>query len=61
MDTYIAKKDCYYNGMFLKKGQTLKVAVGTVIEFKLLEKVVEDEAVDKKAEEKPVGKTDSKK
>jgi hypothetical protein len=49
MDTYVAKKDCYYNGMFLKKGQTLKVAKGTVIEFKLLEKVAGDEPVEKKA------------
>lgn len=61
MDTYIAKKDCYYNGLFLKKGQTLKVAKGTVIEFKLLEKMVVDEAVGKQVEDKPVGKTDSKK
>jgi hypothetical protein len=49
MDTYVAKRDCYWEGMFLKKGQTIKVAKGTVINFNLLEKVAEDEAEPKKA------------
>jgi hypothetical protein len=52
MDTYVAKKDCYYNGMFLKKGQTLKVAKGTDVQFKLLEKVSTDEPVEKKTASK---------
>ena len=52
MDTYIAKKDCYYNGMFLKKGQTLKVAKGTEVAFKLLEKVSSEETTPKKPSSK---------
>jgi len=52
MDTYVALRDCYWNGMFLKKGQTLQVAKGTAIDFKLLDKVVEDEPVDKKTASK---------
>lgn len=50
METYVALRDCYWNGMFLKKGQTLQVAKGTVIEFKLLEKVTKDEPAPKKAD-----------
>lgn len=48
MDTYIALKDCYHNGFYLKRGQTVKVPKGTKVEFKLL-KLVEDEAAEKKA------------
>ncbi|MDC7229714.1 MAG: hypothetical protein PQJ48_05355 [Sphaerochaetaceae bacterium] len=49
MDTYVAKRDCYWNGLFLKKGQTIKVAKGTVISFNLLEKLAEEEPAPKKA------------
>ena len=48
MDTYVAKRDCYWDGLFLKKGETIKVAKGTVIEFNLLEKMTEDEPAPKK-------------
>jgi len=39
MDEYRAKRDCYYEGHYLKKGQTIKVKKGTEVKFKLLEKV----------------------
>lgn len=55
MDTYIAKRDCYYQGHYLKKGQTLQVPKGTVVAFKLLEKVGEPEPLLQKT---PVKKKD---
>ena len=44
MDTYVALRDCYYDGMHLKRGETIKVARGTKITFKLLKKVDAPEA-----------------
>jgi hypothetical protein len=52
MESYVAKRDCYYDGMFLKKGQTIKVAKGADIQFKWLEKVSTDEPVEKKTASK---------
>lgn len=37
--TFIVKRDCYWNGLFLKKGQTIQVS-GEVT-FDLLEEVVQ--------------------
>jgi len=39
MDTYVALRDCYYDGMHLKRGETIKVAKGEEVTFKLLKKV----------------------
>ena len=49
MEKYIAKRNCYWNGMFLKKGETIEVPKGTEIGFALLEKVPEEEPASKKA------------
>jgi len=52
MDKYRAKRDCFYNDFFLKKGEILTVAKGTVVNFKLLEKVTEGKPEKVVAEEK---------
>lgn len=52
METYIALRDCYWDGLFLKKGETIQVPKGTAVEFKLLEKVAEEEPAPKKADSK---------
>ncbi|MGD8113869.1 MAG: hypothetical protein ACQEWA_03185 [Sphaerochaetaceae bacterium] len=39
MDEYRAKRDCYYEGHYLKKGEIIKVKKGTEVKFALLEKV----------------------
>lgn len=52
METYIALRDCYWDGLFLKKGETIQVPKGKVIEFNLLEKVTEEEPAPKKADSK---------
>lgn len=39
MDEYVALRDCYYEGHDLKKGDTFTVPKGTVVEFKLVEKI----------------------
>jgi|LSQX01.3.fsa_nt_gb hypothetical protein len=44
MEKYRAKRDCYYNDFFLKKGEILTVAKGTVVDFNLLEKITEPKA-----------------
>lgn len=54
MDTYLVKRDCYWNGLFLRKGQTIQVVKGEEVKFNLLELVepdtkVEDEPAPKKA------------
>lgn len=48
MEEYVALRDCYFDGHYLKKGQTIKVAKGRVIEFALLRKMTEDETPEPK-------------
>ena len=48
MDKYIAIRDCYCQGNFLKKDQTFSVLKGTEIDFKLVRKVEDDEEINKK-------------
>jgi len=40
MEQYIAKRNCYYNGLYLKKGEVITVPKGTKVTFALLEKYV---------------------
>lgn len=47
METYVALRDCFWEGLFLKKGETTQVAKGTVVEFELLKKVTEEVPVSK--------------
>ncbi|MBN2858820.1 MAG: hypothetical protein JXK93_00990 [Sphaerochaetaceae bacterium] len=44
METYVATRDCFFEGMHLKRGQTIKLAKGTKVTFKLLKKVDAPEA-----------------
>ncbi len=46
MDKYRATRDCYYNDFLLKKGEILTVPKGTVIDFKLLEKITDPKGED---------------
>jgi hypothetical protein len=39
MEEYRAKRDCYFNGLYLKKGQVVKLSKEVVGDFKLLELV----------------------
>ncbi len=39
MEEYRAKRDCYFNGLYLKKGQIVKLSEEVVGDFKLLELV----------------------
>lgn len=55
MDTYLVKRDCYWNGLFLRKGQTIKVVKGEEVKFNLLELVTKVEP-DTKAEDEPAPK-----
>lgn len=48
MDKYIAKRDCYCQGHFLKKGEEMQVPKGTKIDFTLVEKVAPVEVTDPK-------------
>jgi len=50
MEEYRAKRDCYFNGLYLKKGQVVKLSKEVVGDFKLLELVhkVETEEPKKK-------------
>jgi len=41
MDKYIAVRDCYCMGNFLKKGETFLVTKGKKVDFKLVKKVEE--------------------
>jgi len=66
MEKYRAKRDCFYNDFFLKKGEILTVARGTVIDFNLLEKITEPKAEEVATKPKIEGivtntKTESKK
>lgn len=40
MDEYVALRGCYYEGHDLKKGDTFTVPKGTVVEFKLVKKII---------------------
>ena len=53
MDTYVAIKDCYYNGMYLKKGHEVQFAVGTVVLFGLLKKIEPDQPAEASKAGKP--------
>lgn len=48
MDKYIAIRDCYFKGNFLKKGQFCMVAKGKKVDFKLVKKVEEEPKKDAK-------------
>lgn len=61
MDEYVALRDCYYDGRDLKKGDTFKVAKGTVVEFKLVKLIEVEEPVIEKDEEDAKKKATSKK
>lgn len=47
-DVYRAKRDCYYNGNFLRKGETITVGAGTSVVEKFLEPVSKAEPVKSK-------------